>query len=457
MRAMVLRAPGEPLEECSIADPVTRAGTGAAPRARLRRLPHRPPRRRRRADAGRSCRSCPATRSSARSRGDGRARARVGVPWLGWTCGECRVLPRAAARTCATARASPATTSTAATRSLVADERFCFPIPDGYADLEAAPLLCAGLIGYRALRLAGDAERLGLYGFGAAAHIVCQIALAEGRGVFAVTRQAMRMRRHSPDRSAPTWAGSGRPPEELDAAIIFAPAGELVPAALAAVARAAPSCAPVSTCPTSHRSPTSCSGASEACAPSRTSRAATARSSSRSHPKYRCGRRSRPFRSAGPRKPSRASVVAPCAARCAGALRWSAPVGDLCSVRRVGGGRRPVDEHGSCEQHGHRSRALPEQACFVAPRGRRRVGALDARARGGRRPTRARARRAPASRRAPGRRRIPTGRTAPAAARSRSRCPRAPARRRAPSRSARSGGTSPGAARERAARRPSRA
>src|SRR5918992_1108525 len=120
-----------------------------------------------------------------------------------------------------------------------ADERFCFPLPEGLPELQAAPLLCAGLIGYRSLRLAGDGERLGLYGFGAAAHIVCQVALHQGRRVFAFTRAG--------DRAAPElalelgggWAGEalGPAPEELDAAIVFAPVGELVPAALRAVAR----------------------------------------------------------------------------------------------------------------------------------------------------------------------------------------------------------------------------
>jgi propanol-preferring alcohol dehydrogenase len=119
----------------------------------------------------------------------------------------------------------------------VADERFCFPLPEGFGDLEAAPLLCAGLIGYRSLRLAGDAERLGLYGFGAAAHIVAQVARWEGRRVFAFTRAGDDAAQEFARSLGAEWAGSGAPPEELDAAIIFAPAGELVPAALGAVAR----------------------------------------------------------------------------------------------------------------------------------------------------------------------------------------------------------------------------
>jgi propanol-preferring alcohol dehydrogenase len=121
----------------------------------------------------------------------------------------------------------------------VADERFCFPLPDGYPGLRVAPLLCAGLIGYRSLRLAGDAERLGLYGFGAAAHIICQVACSQGRRVFAFTRPGDESSQAFARSLGAEWAGpSGeRPPEPLDAAIIFAPAGELVPAALAAVAK----------------------------------------------------------------------------------------------------------------------------------------------------------------------------------------------------------------------------
>ena len=122
----------------------------------------------------------------------------------------------------------------------MADERFCFPIPEGYPDLQAAPLLCAGLIGYRTLRLAGDAERLGIYGFGAAAHIVCQVARHEGRRVFAFTRAERRAQAQAfALELGAEWAGDalGPPPEELDAALIFAPAGELVPAALRAVAK----------------------------------------------------------------------------------------------------------------------------------------------------------------------------------------------------------------------------
>ena len=145
-----------------------------------------------------------------------------------------------AGRTSATTRASPATARRRLRRAAPsADERFCFPIPDGYPDLQAAPLLCAGLIGYRSLRMAGDAERLGLYGFGAAAHIVCQVARHQGRRVFAFTRGDDAAAQAFALELGAEWAGDalGPPPEELDAAIIFAPAGELVPAALRAVAK----------------------------------------------------------------------------------------------------------------------------------------------------------------------------------------------------------------------------
>src|SRR3954469_10497623 len=120
---------------------------------------------------------------------------------------------------------------------MLVDEGYCFGLPDQLDDLQAAPLLCAGLIGYRSLRLAGDAERLGLYGFGAAAHIVAQVARHEGRRVFAVSRAGDDEAQAFARELGAEWAGAGPPPEELDAAIIFAPAGELVPAALAAVTK----------------------------------------------------------------------------------------------------------------------------------------------------------------------------------------------------------------------------
>jgi propanol-preferring alcohol dehydrogenase len=165
--------------------------------------------------------------------------ARVGVPWLGWTCGECRYCRSGRENLCDRARFTGYQRDGGYAEHAVADERFCFPIPEGFPDLQAAPLLCAGLIGYRSLRLTGDAERLGLYGFGSAAHIICQVALHQGRRVFAFTRGEDAAAQAFARELGAEWAGDalGPPPEELDAAIIFAPAGELVPAALRAVAK----------------------------------------------------------------------------------------------------------------------------------------------------------------------------------------------------------------------------
>jgi propanol-preferring alcohol dehydrogenase len=165
---------------------------------------------------------------------DGR---RLGVPWLGWTDGECRYCRSGRENLCDRARFTGYDLDGGYAEWTVADERYCFPIPDGFDDAQAAPLLCAGLIGYRSLRLAGDAERLGLYGFGASAHIVAQVARHEGRRVFAVTREGDSEAQAFARELGAEWAGAGAPPEELDAAIIFAPVGELVPAALAAVAK----------------------------------------------------------------------------------------------------------------------------------------------------------------------------------------------------------------------------
>jgi alcohol dehydrogenase, propanol-preferring len=164
---------------------------------------------------------------------------RVGVPWLGWTDGDCRYCRSGWENLCDHARFTGYDRDGGYAELTVADERFCFPLPDGYADLQAAPLLCAGLIGYRALRLAGDGERLGIYGFGAAAHIVCQVARHEGRRVFAFTRADDTDSQAFALELGAEWAGDalGPPPEELDAALIFAPAGELVPAALRATAK----------------------------------------------------------------------------------------------------------------------------------------------------------------------------------------------------------------------------
>jgi propanol-preferring alcohol dehydrogenase len=160
--------------------------------------------------------------------------ARVGVPWLGWTCGECRYCRAGLENLCDRARFTGYDLDGGFAELTVADERFCFPIPAGYQDDQAAPLLCGGLIGYRAYRFAGDAERIGLYGFGASAHIVCQVAVSQGRRVFAGTRAGDDEAQAFARSLGAEWAGDvlAGPPDELDAVIIFAPVGELVPAAL---------------------------------------------------------------------------------------------------------------------------------------------------------------------------------------------------------------------------------
>src|ERR671934_884773 len=169
--------------------------------------------------------------------GDGR---RVGVPWLGWTDGDCRHCRAGLENLCERAQFTGYDRDGGFAEYSVADERFCFTLPDGYADLEVAPLLCSGLIGYRALRFTGDAERLGLYGFGASAHIIVQVARHQGRRVFGFTRPGDTEGQEFARSLGVEWAGGSDepPPEELDAAIIFAPVGALVPAALRAVRKA---------------------------------------------------------------------------------------------------------------------------------------------------------------------------------------------------------------------------
>jgi propanol-preferring alcohol dehydrogenase len=164
---------------------------------------------------------------------------RVGIPWLGWTCGECRYCRTGRENLCDRARFTGYQIDGGYAEYTVADERFCFALPPQYDDASAAPLLCAGLIGYRSLLAAGDAERLGLYGFGAAAHIIAQVARYQGRRVFAFTRPGDDDGQRFALELGAAWAGSSTepPPEELDAAIIFAPVGSLVPAALRAVAK----------------------------------------------------------------------------------------------------------------------------------------------------------------------------------------------------------------------------
>jgi propanol-preferring alcohol dehydrogenase len=167
--------------------------------------------------------------------------ARVGVPWLGWACGRCRFCTRGRENLCPNARFTGYHTDGGFAEACVADAAFVFPIPDGLDPLQAAPLLCAGLIGWRALKLAGepdDARRLGLYGFGAAAHIVIQLARRRGQEVYGFTRPGDAAAQAFARDLGAVWAGGSdqQPPEPLDAAILFAPAGELVPRALAAVA-----------------------------------------------------------------------------------------------------------------------------------------------------------------------------------------------------------------------------
>lgn len=162
---------------------------------------------------------------------------RIGIPWLGHTCGTCPYCRSGQENLCDAPGFTGYTLDGGYAEYTVADAAFCFPLPDGYGDAEAAPLLCAGLIGYRSLRMAGDARRLGIYGFGAAAHIVAQVARHEGREIHAFTRPGDTMAQDFARAMGAVWAGDADapPPAPLDAAIIFAPVGALVPAALAAV------------------------------------------------------------------------------------------------------------------------------------------------------------------------------------------------------------------------------
>lgn len=169
--------------------------------------------------------------------GNLRAGDRVGVPWLGWTCGACPQCIAGRENLCPDALFTGCQIDGGFADYAVADARYCFPIPERFGDAEAAPLLCGGLIGYRALRMAGDATRVGLYGFGSAAHVIAQVARAEGRQVFAFTRAGDVEGQRFARSLGAVWAGGSgdAPPVALDAAIIFAPVGALVPAALGAV------------------------------------------------------------------------------------------------------------------------------------------------------------------------------------------------------------------------------
>jgi propanol-preferring alcohol dehydrogenase len=167
---------------------------------------------------------------------------RVGVPWLGWSCGQCRFCLSGQENLCDYAKYTGYQIDGGFAEYCVADGRFCFPIPPGYSDIQAAPLLCAGLIGYRSLRIAGDGKKLGFYGFGAAAHILVQVANSQGREVYAFTREGDVAGQKFALGLGAVWAGSSdqAPPVTLDAAIIFAPIGALVPRALMAVAKGGP-------------------------------------------------------------------------------------------------------------------------------------------------------------------------------------------------------------------------
>src|SRR5437762_8862138 len=164
---------------------------------------------------------------------------RVGIPWLGWSCGECRFCRSGRENLCDRARLTGYNIDGGYADFVVADARFCFRLPEQYGDVDVAPLLCAGMLGYRSYRKTGDAHRLGIYGFGNAAHLIAQIAIYQGREIFAFTRPGDKVGQESARKLGTTWAGGSdeMPPKELDAAIIFAPVGALVPTALRALAK----------------------------------------------------------------------------------------------------------------------------------------------------------------------------------------------------------------------------
>ena len=239
MRAMVLRVAGGPLEQAELPDPLPGEGRAllrvracGVCRTDLHVLDGELPHPKLPLVLGHEIVGEVVSSAGRFAPGD-----RVGVPWLGWTCGACAYCLAGRENLCDRARFTGYDLDGGYAELCVADERFCFPVPDGFADGQAAPLLCAGLIGYRSLRLAGDAARVGLYGFGAAAHIVCQVALHQGREVYALTRPGDDGAQAFARSLGVTWAGdtTTRPPADLDAAILFAPAGELVPTALAHV------------------------------------------------------------------------------------------------------------------------------------------------------------------------------------------------------------------------------
>jgi alcohol dehydrogenase, propanol-preferring len=243
VRAMVLDSPGSPLREAEVADPEPAEGEilvavsacgvcrtdlhivdGELTEPRLPLVP------------GHQVVGRAVTAGERFAEGD-----TIGIPWLGWTCGECRYCLTGRENLCDRARFMGYHRDGGYAELVVADERYCTSLPAGYDAAQAAPLVCAGLIGYRALKLAGDGERIGLYGFGSSAHIVCQVARHQGRRVFAFTRADDTEAQELALELGAEWAGDslGAAPEELDAAIIFAPVGELVPAALRATAKGA--------------------------------------------------------------------------------------------------------------------------------------------------------------------------------------------------------------------------
>ncbi len=243
MQAMVLKSPGQPLCECDIASPVAAAGQvlvrvtacgvcrtdlhvvdGELMHPKLPLIPGHE-------IVGRIEAVGPGV--TAFQIGE-----RVGIPWLAWTCGTCGYCRTGRENLCSEARFTGYTWDGGYAENALADARYCLRLPELYPDVSAAPLLCAGLIGYRCLRKTGDARRLGLYGFGAAGHLVIQLARQEGRTVFAFTRPGDTAAQQFALELGATWAGdsTNAPPDRLDAAIIFAPIGALVPAALRAVA-----------------------------------------------------------------------------------------------------------------------------------------------------------------------------------------------------------------------------
>ena len=233
MRAQVLHSPGEPLREAELPEPepepgqvLVRVEACGVCRTDLHivdgELPHP---------------KLPLVLGHQIVGIDVETGSRIGVPWLGWTDGECRFCQSGRENLCDNARFTGYHVDGGYAEMAVADERFCFPVPEGYSALHAAPLLCAGLIGYRALRLAGDATRLGLYGFGSSAHLIAQVARWQGRRVFAFTREGDTAGQELARSLGAEWAGASgeQLPEALDAAIVFAPVGALVPVALRAL------------------------------------------------------------------------------------------------------------------------------------------------------------------------------------------------------------------------------